>query len=144
VTVNNEKPTQQMPAAVMNITEHSESGESPTLAHLPTPSNKDLQQDALLRDLQDKVTDLARKLAESERHQQPLEKIIIKETEYDPQQPAGAFAKPLPPQPSVILGPPVSLPAPLSEYAPSMAAQPHVHFGPEHVKETTTEVSLHY
>ena len=145
VTVNEEKQSHQMPAAVMNISEQSEQGGSPILAHIPAPTNKDLQQDALLQDLQNKVTDLARKLADSERlRQQPLEKIVIKEKEYDPQpQPA---AKPLPPQPSVILGPPVAAPvAPQPQYAPSAAPSvvgaPHVHFGPEHVKETTTEAS---
>ncbi|GHJ85207.1 hypothetical protein NliqN6_1609 [Naganishia liquefaciens] len=148
VTVNNEKPPQQMPAAVMNITEQSEHGESPVLTHLPNPAptNKDMQQDALLRDLQDKVAELARKLAESERlQQQPLEKIVITEREYDPQKSAGASVKPLPPQPAVALSPPLSVPViPPSRYAssaaPSVAASPHVHFGPEHVKETTTEV----
>jgi hypothetical protein len=145
------KPThspQQMPAAVMNISEQSEHGESPVLAALPVPTDKNRQQDVLLRNLQDKVTELARRLAESERHQrQPIEKIVIKETEYDPQEASNVFGKPLPPQPAVNLGPPITIPAQQSEFAPSAilpltGGPPRVHFGPEHVKETTTEVCL--
>jgi hypothetical protein len=131
------KPTpspQPMPAAVMNITEHSDYGESPVLAALPVPTDKDRQQDALLRDLQDKVTELARRLAEREMgQQQPIEKIVIKETEYDPQ--GSTMGKPV-----VTHGPPITVAAPQSDFAPSAVPPAHVHFGPEHVKETTTEV----
>ncbi|KAJ9092318.1 hypothetical protein QFC19_008752 [Naganishia cerealis] len=127
---------QQMPAAVMNITEQSESGESPITGTAgPIETAKDHQQDAMLRELQDKVAELARRLAESDRHhQQPIEKIVIKETEYNPHDPESS--KPLPPQPPIGLGPPVSF----SPRAPSELGTQHVHFGPEHVKETTTEV----
>jgi hypothetical protein len=158
VTVNNApsekaKPVpspQPMPAAVMNITEHSETGESPVLATLPIPTDKDRQQDALLRDLQEKVTELARRLAEPKMHQQqPIEKIVIKETEYDPQELSNAFAKPLPPQPVIALGPPITVPPPHSDPSAipgpaSIGGPAHVHFGPEHVKETTTEVGKHF
>ncbi|KAJ9125672.1 hypothetical protein QFC22_000634 [Naganishia vaughanmartiniae] len=119
---------QQMQTAVMDITEHSESGESPVVgATLPVVTEKDYQQDVLLSDLQNKVADLVRRLAESEgQHQQPVGKIVIKETDY----------KPLPSQPPVALAPPL----PFSPVAQSDFAPHHVHFGPEHVKETTTEI----
>lgn len=130
-------PTPQpMQTAVMDIMEHSESGESPVIAAtMPVVTDKDFQQDVLLRDLQNKVAELVRRLAESERQQQqPVEEIVIKETDYNPQDMAAS--KPLPRQPPVVLAPPLPFsPVPRSDFAPH-----HVHFGPEHVKETTTEV----
>lgn len=132
-------PTPQMQTAIMDITEHSESGESPVIAAtLPVVTEKDSQQDLLLRDLQNKVAELVRRMADSERQQQqPVEKIVIKETDYNPADMAAS--KPLPPQPPVVLAPPL----PLSPTAQSDSAPHHVHFGPEHVKETTTEVMYH-